>query len=135
MSQKIHLSLNVTNIEKSVEFYTALFGEEPVKLKSDYAKFDLESPAVNLTMTKGEVKPGNQVSHLGIQVSDSSTVLSQKQRLEALGLLTKLEEKTNCCYALQDKVWVKDPDGNPWEVFVVLSDGKEIKSDRSSCCA
>ena len=135
MSKKIHLAINTVSIEKSVEFYKALFGVEPTKLKESYAKFDLEEPAVNFTLNQVEAVEGNRVSHMGIQVMASKEIYKEKDRLEKLGLETLLEEKTDCCYALQDKVWVKDPDGNAWEVFVVLRDGEKRKSESSSCCA
>ena len=135
MAKKIHIALNSLNIEKSVEFYTALFGVKPTKLKENYAKFDLEEPAVNFTLNQVERVEGNHISHMGIQVKASKEIFKERDRLEKLGLQTLLEEKTDCCYALQDKVWVKDPDGNPWEVFVVLKDGEKRKSEGSSCCA
>ena len=135
MSKKVHVALNTQDITKSVEFYKALFGVEPTKLKESYAKFDLEEPAVNFTLNQVKEVEGNHISHLGIQVKASKEIFKEKDRLEKLGLQTLLEEKTDCCYALQDKVWVKDPDGNAWEVFVVLADGEQRTSKGSSCCA
>lgn len=117
---KIHVALNVTNIEKSVEFYRAMFGVEPVKYKPDYAKFDISNPALNLTLNLTDsVQSGGALSHLGVQVETTQAVEAAIQRFKEAGLALFTEEDTNCCYALQDKVWVTDPDGNRWEVFVV----------------
>lgn len=134
MSKKMHLALNVTNIKKSIEFYQALFQVEPVKSKEGYAKFDLNSPALNFTLNEVKEVTGNSIGHLGIQVYAGEDILKEKKRLEILGLQTMLEEQTNCCYALQDKVWVQDPDGNAWEVFVVLKDSEVMRSEKSECC-
>ncbi|MBN3883165.1 MAG: ArsI/CadI family heavy metal resistance metalloenzyme [Nostoc sp.] len=117
---KTHVALNVTDIEKSVIFYRAMFGVEPVKYKDDYAKFDISSPALNLTLNlASSVQTGGALSHLGIQVETTEEVRSAIQRFTKAGLALFTEDNTDCCYALQDKVWVTDPDGNRWEVFVV----------------
>ncbi len=117
---KPHIALNVTDIAKSVAFYRAMFGVEPVKHKADYAKFDLENPALNFTLNLSETLPAKgALSHLGIQVSSSADVVAAGRRFAEAGLQPFAEENTNCCYALQDKVWIKDPDGNAWEIFVV----------------
>ena len=134
-NKKIHLALNTADLSRSVKFYEALFGVKPTKLKEKYAKFDLIEPAVNFTLNQVERVEGNHISHLGIQVKTSKEVFSEKSRLETLGLKTLLEEDVDCCYALQDKVWVKDPDGNAWEIFVVLQEGENRKSENSTCCA
>jgi catechol 2,3-dioxygenase-like lactoylglutathione lyase family enzyme len=117
---KTHVALNVTNIEKSVAFYQAMFGVAPVKHKLDYAKFDLANPPLNLTLNLAEnVQPGGALSHLGVQVDSSNDVQEAIERFKEAGLTLFEEKDTNCCYALQDKVWVTDPDGNRWEIFVV----------------
>lgn len=117
---KVHVALNVNNIEESVKFYSSMFGAEPVKLKPGYAKFDVAEPGLNLTLNyNGEVKERGALNHLGIQVNSTEAVLEAKARLEAAGLATFEETNTDCCYALQDKVWITDPNGYRWEVFVV----------------
>ncbi|MBL1200985.1 MAG: glyoxalase/bleomycin resistance/dioxygenase family protein [Nostoc sp. GBBB01] len=117
---KTHVALNVTNIEKSVAFYQAMFGVEPIKYKLDYAKFDIANPALNLTLNLTDnVHPGGALSHLGVQVETTQEVQAAIQRFTEAGLALFTEDNTDCCYALQDKVWVTDPDGNGWEVFVV----------------
>ncbi len=117
---KTHVALNVTNIEKTVAFYQAMFGITPVKHKVDYAKFDIANPPLNLTLNLAEeVHKGGALSHLGVQVTSSQDVQDAIARFKAAGLATFEEKDTDCCYALQDKVWVTDPDGNRWEIFVV----------------
>lgn len=117
---KTHVALNVTNIENSVAFYQAMFGLAPVKYKTDYAKFDIANPALNLTLNLAEkVQHGGALSHLGVQVESTSDVQGAIARFKQAGLTLFEEKDTDCCYALQDKVWVTDPDGNSWEVFVV----------------
>ena len=117
---KTHIALTATNLEKSVEFYQVLFGIAPVKYKSDYAKFDIANPPLNLTLNlEKNVQPGGNLSHLGIQVETSQEVGAAIERFKISGLSTFEEHNTDCCYAVQDKVWVTDPDGNRWEVFVV----------------
>lgn len=117
---KTHLALNTANFDRSVAFYRAFFGIEPVKHKPGYAKFDLAEPPLNLTLNQSAqaIQPG-ALNHLGVQVADTAAVLAAAQRLKESGLATFEEHDTDCCYALQDKVWVQDPDGNRWEVFVV----------------
>ncbi|MFN6539229.1 MAG: ArsI/CadI family heavy metal resistance metalloenzyme [Nostoc sp. EkiNYC01] len=117
---KTHVALNVSNIEKSVAFYRAMFGLEPIKYKVDYAKFDIANPALNLTLNlTNNVQSGGTLSHLGVQVESTQEVEAAVQRFTESGLALFTEDNTDCCYALQDKVWVTDPDGNRWEVFVV----------------
>ncbi len=142
---KTHIALIATNLEKSVEFYQALFGITPVKYKSDYAKFDIANPPLNLTLNLAEnVQPGGNLSHLGIQVEISQEVTAAIERFKIAGLSIFEEHNTDCCYAVQDKVWVTDPDGNRWEVFVVkvadtapeknLVVSVESNSAKSTCC-
>jgi catechol 2,3-dioxygenase-like lactoylglutathione lyase family enzyme len=135
---KPHVSLNVTNIERSVAFYRQFFGAEPVKLKPDYAKFDLADPALNLTMNErppAQEGEHGRLAHLGIQVEGHDGVEAARRRLVAAGMLTLDEEDTVCCYARQDKVWATDPDGNQWEVFFVMEadvDAADFQGD--ACC-
>lgn len=131
-----HVGLNVTNLEKSVEFYSKLFGAEPVKLKSDYAKFLLETPGLNFTLNLRDEVTGNQVGHFGIQVESTEEVIAHKNRLAESGIQAQFEEiDTTCCYALQDKFWVNDPDGNEWEFFYTKADVDADSENTSACCA
>ena len=119
---KAHLALNVRNVETSIEFYRKLLGIEASKVRRGYAKFDVHNPPLNLTLNEGAVNERGALSHLGIQVASTDDVLATRQRWSEAGLITRDEMQTNCCYATQDKTWVRDPDGNEWEVFVVLMD-------------
>ena len=131
---KTHISLNVSNVEKSVEFYKKMFGIEPLKLKADYAKFDVKNPPLNLTMNQVKFVKGGSLSHLGLQVETTEEVLEMTKRWNESGLRTLEEMQTDCCYAMQDKTWVDDPDGNQWEVFVVLGDTSDKDMAVSACC-
>lgn len=129
---KAHLALNVNSVEKSIQFYEKMLGIGPGKVRKGYAKFDLQNPPLNLTLNEGVVKERGALSHLGIQVGSTTDVLATRQRWADAGLLTRDEMQTNCCYATQDKAWVRDPDGNEWEVFVVLQDNLP-ESDPCAC--
>ena len=119
---KAHLALNVRNVDESIAFYRKMLGIEPSKVRTGYAKFDVQNPPLNLTLNQHVFDERGALSHLGIQVASTDDVLATRKRWEEVGLLTRDEMQTNCCYALQDKTWVRDPDGNEWEVFVVLED-------------
>src|SRR5437899_8574607 len=119
---KAHLALNVKSVAQSIEFYQKLFGIEPSKVRTGYAKFDAHNPPLNLTLNQAHFSERGALSHLGIQVASTDDVLATRQEWAEAGLLTRDEMQTSCCYALQDKTWVRDPDGNEWEVFVVLED-------------
>lgn len=132
---KVHLSLNVRDVATSIDFYRSMFGIEPSKVRTGYAKFDVENPPVNLALNEVPdlVGPG-ALSHLGIQVRSTDDVLATRLRWERVGLVTRSEMQTTCCYAKQDKTWVHDPDGNEWEVFVVLEDNLPETTASASCC-
>jgi len=119
---KAHVAIRVTNVEQSIEFYRRLFGIEPSKVRRGYAKFDVQNPPLNFTLNESAVSNRGALSHLGIQVGSTADVLATRQKWLEAGLLTRDEMQTDCCYATQDKTWARDPDGNEWEVFVVLKD-------------
>jgi catechol 2,3-dioxygenase-like lactoylglutathione lyase family enzyme len=131
---KAHLALNVSDVAESIEFYRKLFGIEPSKVRTGYAKFDVQNPPLNFTLNQGSVSNRGALSHLGIQVGSTGDVLTTRQRWNEAGLLTQDEMQTNCCYATQDKTWVRDPDGNEWEVFVVLEDNLPETAAAAGCC-
>ncbi len=146
---KAHVALNVQDVVASTEFYRKMLGIEPVKVRVRYAKFDITNPPLNLTLNEAECGARGALSHLGIQVASTDDVLAVRERWAESGLVTRDEMGTNCCYAVQDKTWVRDPDGNEWEAFVVLEDNlaetapcecgnKVVAADSraaSSCCA
>ncbi len=132
---KAHLAINVRNVERSVEFYRKMFGIEPSKVRSGYAKFDVQNPPLNFTLNEVAFKDAGALSHMGIQVGSTDDVLATREMWASAGLIPRDEMQTNCCHALQDKAWVHDPDGNEWEVFVVLQDNLPERGQSSACCA
>jgi catechol 2,3-dioxygenase-like lactoylglutathione lyase family enzyme len=135
---KAHLALNVKNVETSIEFYKKMLGIEPSKIRTGYAKFDVENPPLNLTLNQHPFGERGALSHMGIQVASTEDVLAMREQWHERGLITRDEMQTDCCYATQDKTWTHDPDGNEWEVFVVLKDNLPETSERAqaaACCA
>ena len=133
---KAHVSINVRNVERSIDFYRQMLGIEPSKVRTGYAKFDVQNPPLNLALNEVPALTGaGALSHLGMQVGSTDDVLAMRLRWKARGLLTRDEMQTSCCYAKQDKTWVHDPDGNEWEAFVVLEDNlPQQESAAASCC-
>ena len=135
-----HLALTVSDVERSAPFYEALFGTAPSKVRPGYVKFELAEPALNFTLNQGERAELGAFNHAGIQVASTEDVLAAKERLVAAGLAAFDEMDTTCCYARQDKIWVRDPDGTPWEVFATHADSEEpgegglaVAEEPSSC--
>lgn len=113
---KTHISLDVKNLDAALTFYRSFLQAEPAKVRPGYANFDLDNPPLKLALNEAGT---GSVSHLGVQMEDREQVLAEIERLKATGLDTLAEADTDCCHAVQDKVWVSDPDGHRWEVFVV----------------
>jgi catechol 2,3-dioxygenase-like lactoylglutathione lyase family enzyme len=132
---KPHVSINVRNVRESIEFYRKMLGIEPAKVRTGYAKFDVQNPPLNLALNEIQFNERGALSHLGIQVASTDDVLAVRMRWADEGLTTRDELRTNCCYAIQDKTWVTDPDGNQWEVFVVLEDNLLETEQVRDCCA
>src|SRR5215211_4228274 len=136
--RRIHMGLAVKSLESSVAFYRTLFGQNPTKLRPGYAKFEVAEPPVNLSLNQvsGMTGPNNPVAHFGIQVKSTGAVGEIASRLKKAGLETTAEDNVTCCYAVQNKVWAADPDGNKWEVYVVLdNDASRQHSTQTACCA
>ena len=134
---KAHLAINVRSVPQSIVFYRKMFGIEPSKVRSGYAKFDVQNPPLNFTLNEVPFNDAEALSHMGIQVASTANVLSMRQRWAEAGLVTRDEMQTDCCYATQDKTWVHDPDGNEWEVFVVLRDNlpeRQTGQGSAACC-
>jgi catechol 2,3-dioxygenase-like lactoylglutathione lyase family enzyme len=132
---KAHVSINVRDVESSIGFYRKMLGIEPSKVRTGYAKFDVQNPPLNLALNEvPNLADAGALSHLGLQVSSTDDVLAIRTRWSEAGLITRDEMKTDCCYATQDKTWVHDPDGNEWEAFVVLKDNLPEAVSAGACC-
>ncbi|HTU36899.1 MAG TPA: ArsI/CadI family heavy metal resistance metalloenzyme [Acidimicrobiales bacterium] len=138
---RVQLALNVSDLEAAVEFYSRLFGTAPAKRHADYANFAIADPPLKLVLIEipGDRAGGitGALNHLGIEVETPAEVATATSRLSGDGLQTSEQAATTCCYAVQDKVWVEDPDGAPWEVYAVLADAPVetgIGGD-GTCCA
>lgn len=133
---QVHIAINVRNLTKSIDFYSNLFDLEPSKVRHGYAKFDVANPPLNFSLNERPLNGTGALSHLGIQVASTEDVFAIRERWHQRGLITRDEMQTDCCFATQDKTWVLDPDGNEWEVFVILKDNLPEKTESStSCCA
>ncbi len=113
--KRLHISLGVEDLEASIRFYSTLFGAEPSLRREGYAKWMLEDPRVNFVLDQKGADRG--VDHLGIQVEDQAELAEVSDRLKKAGQSVDLIENNECCYARQDKFWVSDPQGLPWETF------------------
>lgn len=141
---RVQLALNVSDLEAAVAFYRRLFGVEPAKLRPGYANFAIAEPPLKLVLLESAQARGTGVggalNHLGVEVDSTEQVTAAAGRLAEQGLATRTEDNVTCCYATQDKVWVSDPDGAPWEVYTVLADAPaEVTTagpvGDSACCA
>ncbi len=133
---RIQLALRVSDLDGSVEFYSKLFGVEPAKRRPGYANFAIVEPPLKLVLIEGAADQPTVMDHLGVEVFSTDEVTAATRRLADAGLATRTEENTECCYALQDKVWVHGPGHEPWEVYVVKADAGELsKAADSVCCA
>ncbi|QYR19343.1 VOC family protein [Paenibacillus sp. sptzw28] len=137
--KRMHVAVNCSDLEKSLSFYRSFFGAEPAKVKDNYAKFELDSPALHFSLNVRPFEKDGVLNHLGFQVDNTEDVLAMGERLRQSDLILIDEMNTTCCYAVQDKVWVYDPDGNAWEIFYTKEDS-EFESagdarDLSLCCA
>ncbi|HEX3148629.1 MAG TPA: ArsI/CadI family heavy metal resistance metalloenzyme [Gemmataceae bacterium] len=117
-----HLSLNVTDLNRSVAFYRTFFDRAPAKLHDDYAKFELTDPPVIFSLVPHAPGPGCSLSHIGLRMPDEESLRIYAERLEAAGVCTQPQNDTVCGYAQQNKVRAKDPDGNFWEVYHIEHD-------------
>lgn len=138
---RVQLALNVSNVDEAVTFYSKLFRTEPAKRRPGYANFAIAQPPLKLVLIENPGASG-RLNHLGVEVESTNEVTVANDRLKQGGLEPKPEEKVTCCYALQDKVWVHDPDGASWEIYTVLADSvvrdqqeTDVSAQSSVCCA
>lgn len=135
MSSAVHISLHVSDLDRSVDFYRRFFGP-PAKLEPDYAKFVAADPEIHLALQPGHVDgSAGTLSHFGIRVDSTSRVHEWKDRLRQRGMPTGEEQREACCYAVQEKFWVTDPDENRWEIYTVLEDIARPSANPTACCA
>src|SRR5437660_3894084 len=139
---RVQLALNVDDIDAAVAFYSRLFATEPAKRRPGYANFAVADPPLKLVLIENP-DAESRLNHLGVEVASTDEVTSATARLSDEGMATATEDNVTCCYAVQDKVWVDDPDGAPWEIYTVLADaempGGELRAaeptDESACCS
>jgi hypothetical protein len=138
----VQLALNVANLGEAIEFYSKLFATEPAKVRPGYANFAIADPPLKLVLIENAAEVAGSLNHLGVEVESTDEVAAAEARLSAEKLPTALEEQVSCCFAVQDKVWVDGPGGEPWEIYAVLSDaempaGELRPADPSGagCCA
>ncbi|MBJ7595823.1 MAG: VOC family protein [Candidatus Dormibacteraeota bacterium] len=130
---RVQLAINVTDVDAAVAFYSKLFSTEPAKRRPGYANFAIAEPPLKLVLIES-ADAGATLNHIGVEVSSTEEVVAATRRLAAAGLETAVEDGVECCYALQDKVWVSDPDGAPWEVYTVRgeADGSHVTTLRAN---
>ncbi|WP_262322733.1 ArsI/CadI family heavy metal resistance metalloenzyme [Acidiferrimicrobium sp. IK] len=139
---RVQLALNVADLDEAIAFYSALFATEPAKVRPGYANFAVADPPLKLVLIEDATQTPGSLNHLGVEVASSDEVSAAHVRLAGEGLATALEEQTACCYAVQDKVWVDGPGGEPWEIYTVLGDADQPagapragEPSASGCCA
>ncbi|HYH52485.1 MAG TPA: ArsI/CadI family heavy metal resistance metalloenzyme [Acidimicrobiia bacterium] len=133
---RVQLALNVSDVDAAVDFYSRLFGVGPAKRRPGYANFAIDEPALKLVLIENSGAPAT-LNHLGVEVGSPGDVAGAEARLRGEGLPTTTQDSVSCCYAVQDKVWVSDPDGAPWEIYTVLSDADVMGCDSTEptpCC-
>lgn len=135
---RVQLAINVSDVDAAVAFYSNLFGAQPAKRRPGYANFAIAEPPLKLVLIEGGGVPG-ALNHLGVEVEDAGRVQEAITTFVEKGLATDVEEGVTCCYAVQDKVWVTDPDGARWEIYTVLSDAETMQpvahAGSAACCA
>ena len=141
MPTRLHVAVAVRDVAAALPFYRTLFGQDPTKLRADYAKFEVLDPPVNFSLNASGIGAGHGAGpqHFGIQVKSTDTVESWKSRVEAAGFATEVEAAVTCCYSVQDKFWTADPDGHRWEIFVVTEAEAAVHSENRTvttpaCC-
>ena len=133
---RVQLALNVNDIDEAVSFYTKLFGAEPAKVRPGYANFAIADPPLKLILMENPGQ-GGSLNHLGVEVADTGAVEAEQTRLAEAGLAATEERDTTCCYARQDKFWVRGaPDGEAWEIYAVLADSPTFYAEDHGpeCC-
>jgi catechol 2,3-dioxygenase-like lactoylglutathione lyase family enzyme len=138
--KRLHVHVAVDNLERSIGFYSTLFGAKPSVTKDDYAKWMLDDPRVNFAISSRDGR-AQGVDHLGIQVETDGELRTLAGQLKAAGEITRDQEATTCCYAQSNKAWVNDPSGIRWETFFTFGEATSYGEDepamaapQSACC-
>jgi catechol 2,3-dioxygenase-like lactoylglutathione lyase family enzyme len=132
---RVQLALNVADLDASIEFYTKLFQTPPAKIRDGYANFAVADPPLKLVLFSGLGEPGS-LNHIGVEVESTDEVMAVIARTRDSGLDQEIQENTTCCFAVQDKTWIKGPE-NDWEFYTVLGDAPSMASGvdgESACC-
>lgn len=124
---RVQLALNVADLDASIEFYTRLFQTPPAKIREGYANFAIADPPLKLVLFTGMGEPGS-LNHIGVEVESSDDVAAVIARTQALGMAQEVQEHTSCCFAVQDKTWIKGPE-NDWEFYTVLGDAPTMSCE------
>jgi catechol 2,3-dioxygenase-like lactoylglutathione lyase family enzyme len=142
MMSRVQLALNVADLDEAIGFYSKLFATEPAKVRPGYANFAIVDPPLKLVLIADANQTPGTLNHLGVEVATTDEVTAAQARLAADGLATAVEENTSCCFAVQDKVWVDGPGGEPWEIYTVLADTEHpagqlrcVEPGESACCS
>ncbi|MBA2456024.1 MAG: VOC family protein [Nocardioidaceae bacterium] len=122
---RVQLALRVADLDAAIDFYSRLFDAAPAKRRPGYANFAITEPPLKLVLLEGAAGEPTRMDHLGVEVGSAAEVSAATLRLSDHGLATSVEEQSTCCYAVQDKVWVRGPGEEPWEVYTVLADVRE----------
>ncbi len=125
---RVQLAINVADLDEAIGFYSKLFATEPAKVRPGYANFAVAEPPLKLVLVEGQGDPGT-LNHLGVEVASTDDVAAATARLSGAGLATATEDEVACCFAVQDKVWVDGPGGEPWEIYTVLGDTEHAAGD------
>jgi catechol 2,3-dioxygenase-like lactoylglutathione lyase family enzyme len=135
---RMHVSLYVSDLLKTIDFYNRFFGKEPVKIRTGYTKYVLDKPALIISFVENPARVQQNFGHLGFQMETLAGLNERLVSAQAAGLLTREEIGTNCCFASQDKFWVSDPDGVQWEVYYFHADAEfndpHFDEPASACC-
>ena len=123
---RLQLALNVTNLEKAIDFYSRMFATPPAKVKPGYANFAIADPPLKLVLF--ESNEGATINHLGVEVEAARQVRAAEGRLRKSGLDTTGVDDTECCYAQKTETWVTDPDGARWEWYVKSGDAEQFQN-------
>jgi catechol 2,3-dioxygenase-like lactoylglutathione lyase family enzyme len=135
---RMHIHISVDDLDRSIDFYSTIFGTKPTTQKTDYAKWLLDNPSINFAISSRGFKPG--IEHIGIQAENEDEMSDIRSRLEQGAIETFDDGQTVCCYAESDKSWIRDPSGIPWETYFTMKEAQffsehDTEPSGGSCCS